>query len=34
MVRKPVGGALAVVNTPSDRPLRPVRDALGVVPAR
>jgi hypothetical protein len=34
MVRKPVGGALAVVNTPSDRPLRPVRDGVGVVPAR
>jgi hypothetical protein len=33
MVRKPVGGALAVVNTPSDRPLRAVRDGVGVVPA-
>jgi exopolysaccharide biosynthesis protein len=33
MVRKPAGGALAVVNTPSDRPLRAVRDGVGVVPA-
>jgi hypothetical protein len=33
MVRRPVGGALAVVNTPSDRPLRAVRDAVGVVAA-
>jgi exopolysaccharide biosynthesis protein len=33
MVRRPVGGALAVVNAPSDRPLRPVRDGVGVVPA-
>ena len=33
MVRHPAGGALAVVNTPSDRPLRAVRDSVGVVPA-
>jgi exopolysaccharide biosynthesis protein len=33
MVRRPAGGALAVVNSPSDTPLRRVRDGLAVVPA-
>lgn len=32
MVRRPAGGALAVVNSPSDIPLRRVRDGLAVVP--
>lgn len=32
MVRRPAGGALAVVNSPSDVPLRRVRDGLAVVP--
>jgi hypothetical protein len=32
MVRRPAGGALAVVNSPSDQPLRRVRDGLAVVP--
>jgi exopolysaccharide biosynthesis protein len=34
MVRRPGGGTLAVANTPSDTPLRRVRDGVGVVPAR
>ncbi|NMO89146.1 phosphodiester glycosidase family protein [Actinomycetospora sp. TBRC 11914] len=34
MVRRPAGGTLGVVNTPSDMPLRRVRDGVGVVPAR
>ncbi len=34
MVRRPAGGTLAVVNVPSDTPLRRVRDGVGVVPAR
>ena len=33
MVRRPAGGSLAVVNSPSDVPLRPVRDGVAVVPA-
>jgi hypothetical protein len=34
LVRRPAGGALAVVNVPSDVPLRRVRDGVAVVPAR
>ncbi|WP_084681903.1 phosphodiester glycosidase family protein [Actinomycetospora chiangmaiensis] len=33
MVRRPVGGPLAVVNVPSAKPLRAVADGLAVVPA-